>query len=135
MLAATTPRRQARHLRWIDSPCDAQHPDWLRPLYKKRKETIEREFADAKEHRGVTRFTGYGPRQAETQVGLLFLLTNGKSLTRLRRAATLAEGIRARQSHTLSLGAGLGGGVFAAPSLDLLSDRGNKVVTLGLASP
>ena len=59
-------------------------------LYKRRKETIEREFADAKEHRGMTRFTGYGPRQAETQGGLLFLLTNGKNLTRLRRAATLA---------------------------------------------
>lgn len=59
-------------------------------LYKKRKETIEREFADIKEHRGMTRFTGYGPRQAETQVGLLFLLANGKSLTRLRQAATRA---------------------------------------------
>ena len=59
-------------------------------LYKKRKETIEREFADAKEHRGLRQFSGYGPRQAETQVGMLFLLANGKSLTRLRRAATLA---------------------------------------------
>jgi hypothetical protein len=59
-------------------------------LYKKRKETIEREFADATEHRGMRRFSGYGPRQAETQVGLLFLLTNGKSLTRLRQAATRA---------------------------------------------
>lgn len=59
-------------------------------LYKKRKETIEREFANAKEHRGMTRFTRYGRRQAETQVGLLVLLANGKSLTRLRRTATLA---------------------------------------------
>ena len=38
-------------------------------LYKKRKETIEREFADLEEHRGMTRFTGYGPSRAETQVG------------------------------------------------------------------
>ena len=59
-------------------------------MYEKRKETIEREFTDIKEHRGMTRFTGYGPSRAETQVGLLFLLANGKSLTRLRRAATRA---------------------------------------------
>ena len=59
-------------------------------LYKKRKQTIEREFADAREHRGMRRFSGYGDRQAETQVGLLVLLANGKSLTRLRQAATRA---------------------------------------------
>ena len=59
-------------------------------LYKKRKETIEREFADMKEHRGLTRFFGYGLKQAKTQVGLLVLLANGKSLTQLRQAAKMA---------------------------------------------
>ena len=59
-------------------------------LFEKRKETIEREFADLEEHRGMTRFSGYGPNRAETQVGLVFLLANGKSSTRLLRAATRA---------------------------------------------
>ena len=56
-------------------------------LYKKRKETIEREFADAKEHRGMRRFSGHGERHAERQLGMLVLLDNGKSLHRLRQVA------------------------------------------------
>ena len=74
MLAATTPRRQARHLRWIDSPWDAQHPDWLR---------LDQQLPADHRARLIDSV-------AETQVGLLFLLANGKSSTRLRRAATLA---------------------------------------------
>ena len=57
-------------------------------LYKKRKETIEREFADAKEHRGLRRFSGHGEKHAEWQLGLLVLLDNGKSLHQLRQVAT-----------------------------------------------
>ena len=59
-------------------------------LYKKRKETIEREFADMKEHRGLERFSGHGDKHAEKQVGLLVLLANGKNLHRLRQVATRA---------------------------------------------
>lgn len=56
-------------------------------LYKRRKETIEREFAEVKEHRGMRQFSGYGQRQAETQVGLVVLLGNGKALQQRRQAA------------------------------------------------
>jgi transposase len=59
-------------------------------LYRLRKQTIEREFADATEHRGLRRFSGYGLLLAETQVAVLVLLNNLKALLRLRRATKVA---------------------------------------------
>ncbi len=59
-------------------------------LYKLRKQTIELEFADMAEHRGLRRFCGFGLEQAETQVALLVLLHNLKALLRLRQAAAQA---------------------------------------------
>ena len=59
-------------------------------LYRLRKQTIELEFADLAEHRGLRRFSGFGLAQAETQVALLVLLHNLKALLRLRQAATRA---------------------------------------------
>jgi hypothetical protein len=59
-------------------------------LYRQRKQTIEREFADATEHRGLRRFTGFGQALAETQVGLLVLLNNLKALLKRRQAASKA---------------------------------------------
>jgi transposase len=63
-------------------------------LYKKRAPTVERLFADAKEHRGLRRFYSRGLEQARTQVGLLVLLHNGLALVKARRraAAKAADG-------------------------------------------
>jgi DDE family transposase len=54
-------------------------------LYKKRASTVERLFADVKEHRGLRRFYSRGLEQARTQVGLLVLLHNGLALVKARR--------------------------------------------------
>jgi transposase len=57
-------------------------------LYRLRKQTIEREFADAAEHRGLRRFWGFGLLLAQIQVGLLVLLHNLKALLQPRQTAT-----------------------------------------------
>ena len=45
-------------------------------LYKKRRETVERGFADIKEHRGLRRFPRRGRPCARTSVGLAVLVHN-----------------------------------------------------------
>jgi hypothetical protein len=61
-----------------------------RELYRQRQQTIELAFADFKEHRGLRQFSGFALRQAESQVGLLVLLHNGKALLQQRQAAQQA---------------------------------------------
>ena len=55
--------------------------------YQRRKETVERAFADGKEHRGLRQFASFGIERAETTVGVLVLLHNGKLLLRPPKAA------------------------------------------------
>jgi transposase len=47
-----------------------------RALYRLRKQTVERGFADAKEHRELRRFSGHGLARAETELGLTVLVHN-----------------------------------------------------------
>jgi Transposase DDE domain len=53
-------------------------------LYRLRKQTVERQIADLKEHRGLRRFTCYGLRRARIQIGLLILAHNGLALLKAR---------------------------------------------------
>lgn len=55
-----------------------------RELYRLRKQTVERDFAEAKEHRGLRQFSGFGLELAETEVALLVLLNNGKAWLDMR---------------------------------------------------
>jgi transposase len=57
--------------------------------YRLRKQTVERAFADSKEHRGFRRFSGHGLVQAEAEVGLTVLVHNLLTVQQLadRRAA------------------------------------------------
>jgi transposase len=45
-------------------------------LYKLRSRTVEQSFADLKEHRGLRRFHGRGPRRVNAEVGSLVLTHN-----------------------------------------------------------
>jgi transposase len=45
-------------------------------LYPKRKATVERSFADGKEHRGLRRLSARGPHGAAIQAGLVVLVHN-----------------------------------------------------------
>ena len=59
--------------------------------YRKRGQTIERPFADAKGHRGFGRLHGRGLSRARTEVGLLVLAQNLLTLNRLRKNAQTPE--------------------------------------------
>ncbi|WP_211289615.1 hypothetical protein SPSIL_036350 [Sporomusa silvacetica DSM 10669] len=59
---------------------DIRHTDWGRDLFRKRAETIERVFADAKEKHGM-RYTRYrGLRKVQHYLTLLFTCMNLKKL-------------------------------------------------------
>jgi len=60
-------------------------------LYKLRKQTVERGFADIKIHRGLQRFRSYGLERARIQVGLLVLVHNTLALLQAREKR--AEGL------------------------------------------
>jgi transposase len=53
-------------------------------LYKKRGQSVEPRIGDLKEHRGLTRFGGFGLALALIQVGLLVLVHNGLLLLKPR---------------------------------------------------
>jgi transposase len=53
-------------------------------LYKQRGQTIERVFADFKEHRNLRRFRGRGISRARTQMGLTVLGHNLRTIAKLR---------------------------------------------------
>jgi hypothetical protein len=61
-------------------------------LYRLRKQTVERAFADSKEHRDFRRFSGRGLEQAETEVALTVLVHNLLTVQQLAdRQATEAQ--------------------------------------------
>ena len=64
-----------------DELYDALRPRMSQPegqaLYRLRKPTVERQFADLKQHRGLRPFASFGRKRARIQVGLLVLRTTG----------------------------------------------------------
>ncbi len=59
--------------------------DEAKSLYKQRGQTIERVFADFKEHRQLRRFRGRGLSRARTQMGLTVLGHNLRILAKLQQ--------------------------------------------------
>ena len=55
-------------------------------LYRRRSQTVERSFADQKEHRGLRKFSGRGQERAAVQAGLSILVHNLRTLDKLRSA-------------------------------------------------
>ncbi len=53
-------------------------------LYRQRSMTVERSFADQKEHHGLRRFSGRGQDRAAVQAGLSILVHNLRTLDKLR---------------------------------------------------
>jgi transposase len=58
-----------------------------RELYRLRHQTVEREFADMKRHRGLRQFPVFGLARSRIQVGLLILIHDGLQLLKARRLA------------------------------------------------
>ena len=55
-------------------------------LYRQRSQSVERSYADQKEHRGLRRFSGRGQERAAVQTGLSILVHNLRTLDKLRSA-------------------------------------------------
>jgi hypothetical protein len=78
-------------------------------VYKLRKQTVERQFADLKQHRGLRCFRSFGLERARIQVGLLVLAHNVLGLLKARS--------QRRGEATASLSAGDGETVRRARNL------------------
>lgn len=61
---------------WLDALRTRMQTHEAKRLYKLRSRTVERCFADMKEHRGLRRFHGRGPRRVAAEVGALVLAHN-----------------------------------------------------------
>ena len=75
----------------LDAQRDRMKEPETQTLYRRRSSTIERAFADARQHRNVERFHGRGLFRARAETGLLVLAQNILTLFRLRRKALNAE--------------------------------------------
>jgi transposase len=70
---------------YLETAEDIRHTTWGKELYRKRGETIERVFADAKEKHGM-RYTRYrGLRKVQHYLTLLFACMNLKKLAMWKR--------------------------------------------------
>ena len=76
--------RRDRHQAEIDRLKARMDTEDAKSLYKQRGQTIERIFADFKEHRNLRRFRGRGLERARTQVGLTVLGHNVRIIADLR---------------------------------------------------
>jgi transposase len=71
----------------IDAQREKMKQDNVKEIYRKRGQTIERAFGDAKSHRSFGRFHGRGLSRAKAEVGLLVMAQNTLILHRLRAEA------------------------------------------------
>lgn len=64
------------HEELLDALRSRMETEEARQLYRHRSRTVELNYADLKEHRGLRRFHGRGRTRAATEVGLLILVHN-----------------------------------------------------------
>jgi hypothetical protein len=72
----------------IDAQREKMNQPEVQARYALRAQTVELAFADAKEHRGLSRFHGRGIRRASAETGLLVLAQNLLRFDRLQRDST-----------------------------------------------
>ena len=88
-------------------------------VYRLRKQTVERQFADLKQHRGLRQFASFGLKRARIQVGLLVLAHNGLELLKARGQET--------DKATPSLQAGSGEKTMGAAILSRVANLPQKL--------
>jgi transposase len=76
--------KRSEHDDLYDALCERMRQPEGQAVYKLRKQTVERQFADLKQHRGLRQFASFGLRRARIQVGLLVLVHNGLELLKAR---------------------------------------------------
>ena len=68
---------------YLDRCEDIRHTPVMKEWYKRRKETIERDFGTAKEYHGMRYTRQIGKAKMEDQVGLTFACLNLKKLVKM----------------------------------------------------
>jgi transposase len=76
--------KRSEHEGLVEALKARMQTDAAKQLYKKRCQVVELNFADAKEHRGLRRFSGRGKTRARLEVGLLVLAHNALAVLALR---------------------------------------------------
>ena len=76
-----------RHVwqKYIEKSEDIRHTLGTKEIYKKRKETIERIFGNAKENHGMRYTQEYGKARMKMKVGLTFACMNLKKLAKMKK--------------------------------------------------
>jgi transposase len=78
--------RRRPHEKPVEALKERMKTPKAKELYRQRSQSVERSFADQKEHRGLRRFSGRGQQRAAVQAGLSILVHNLRTLDKLRSA-------------------------------------------------
>jgi transposase len=75
--------RRRPHEEHVEALRERMKTPEAKELYRQRSQSVERSFADQKEHRGLRRFSGRGQKRAEAQAGISILVHNLRTLDKL----------------------------------------------------
>jgi hypothetical protein len=75
----------------IDAQQEKMQREEIKAIYRRRGQTVERPFADAKRNRSFGRFHGRGLARGRAEVGLLVMAQNLLTLGRLRKPEETPE--------------------------------------------
>jgi transposase len=78
--------RRRPHEEHVEALKERMKSPEAKALYRQRSQSVERSFADQKEHRGLRKFSGRGQERAAVQAGLSILVHNLRTLDKLRSA-------------------------------------------------
>jgi transposase len=78
--------RRRPHEEHVEALKERMKTPRAKELYRQRSQSVERSFADQKEHRGLRKFSGRGQQRAAVQAGLSILVHNLRTLDKLRSA-------------------------------------------------
>jgi transposase len=78
--------RRRPHEEYVEALRERMKSPEAKALYRQRCQTVERSYADQKEHRGLRKFSGRGQERAAVQAGLSILVHDLRTLDKLRSA-------------------------------------------------
>jgi transposase len=76
--------RRRPHEEHVEALRERMKSPEAKALYRQRCQTVERSYADQKEHRGLRKFSGRGQERAAVQAGLSILVHDLRTLDKLR---------------------------------------------------
>ena len=76
--------RRRPHEEHVEALKERMKTPEAKELYRQRSQSVERSYADQKEHRGLRKFSGRSQQRAGAQAGLWILVHNLRTLDKLR---------------------------------------------------